>query len=192
MEKWQYRFSFFSGILFIFSFFSKELIKNSSVELSGILIFTPYILMIIYSIGIFLGYIKYALLNERKLLLYSTVLTAITYSLLIFTELISFINVITDTSLIVVIVKKSTAISFMSFGVVLFVTKKMYGKSTLLAGGVSFLFGFSLIVPVSTFVIVSQLPVFLILFILLTYIINKNEEKMKAKTVQPRFLKDRF
>lgn len=192
MEKWQYRFSFFSGILFIFSFFSKELIKNSSVELSGILIFTPYILMVIYSIGIFLGYIKYALLNERKLLLFSSVITVITYSLFILAELFSFINVVTDNSFIVAIIKKSSAISFMFFGVVLFVTKKIYGKSTLLTGGVSFLFGFSLIVPVSTFVIVSQLPVFLILFILLTYIVNKNEEKMKAKTLQPRFLKNRF
>lgn len=192
MDRWKYKYSFFCGILFILSFLSKELIKFSRVELSNILILGPYLLMVIYNLGLYLGFIKYGKLNDKKPLLWSSILVILSYSILIFIELFSNIGQIEVGSSLIKLTKNFASISLMLFAICLFLRKKIYGKSTLLAAGLTFLFSFSLIIPFTQIVGIVQLPVFLLSYALLTYVVNKNENKMKKKQPTPRFLKNRF
>lgn len=189
MDKWQYKFSFFSGILFIFSFLSKEFIKSSE---NVSLVIGSYILMIVYNTGLFLGFIKYSKLNKKIPLFFSTVLVIISYGLSVVLEMVGNMVPISANSLIYFISIHFLALSYIVFAICMFLRKKMYGKSTMLAAAFCFLFGFSFLIQFSDIVGIFRLPIFLLAYILLTYVVKKNKKKMEKKSFNQGFLKDRF
>lgn len=186
MEKWNYKFSFVSGIMFIMTFLIKELVVNSPDNLSIYIFIFPFLFMVLYSIGLFLGFIKYSLLNDRILLKYSTISTIFFYSYIVIMEFISRTSIISITNPMEIFVPKSLlGISLIIFSLSLFKIKKIYGKYTILQGLSSLLLGITFIVP---FLYLFQLPLFLIFYISLTYLVNKKIKDTNDTTYKGRLL----
>lgn len=177
MGKWKYNYSFISGILFILSFFLKELILNSPNDLSIITFVIPFIFMIVYVIGLFLGYLKYSLLNEKKLLKITSMTIMVTYPLIVAIELIDRIVDISMTHpTLIVISKYLLGFSLILFAVALFKQKKIYEKYTIFQGICSLLLGTTFLLSIPG-IFIFQLPLFLLLFFSLTYLIKKRSKK---------------
>lgn len=191
MNRWKYQYSFISGILFVLSFFSKELIINSNVD-NAISVIIPYSLMVLYIIGLLLGFIKYSVLNEKTNLFWSTISTVIFYSLRIIIELLSMLSIISENNSFIGISNYSLAIGLLIWGLVLVFQRKIYGKTTLLQGLISILFSFSMILPKNSMILILQPIIFLSLFISITYLINKNDQKLNKtkKRIKPKLLRN--
>ncbi len=191
MDKWKYKYSFLSGILFLFSFFTKELVINSN-NLTSLISYAPYLLMIVYFIGLFIGLLKYSKLNNKYPLFYTSFAVMVLYPVRVIIEFFLLTAVIDTDSSIVSTSGYSLGLVLILFGISIFLRKKIYGKLTLLQGASSILFGFSLLVPVTDIVLIFQLPIFLSFIISLTYIVNKNKNKLVKKEPTPRFLSNRY
>ncbi len=175
MEKWLYKYSFMSGILFLFSFILKEVVLFSPKAGSIAIFITPYIFMMLYVAGLFLGYLKYSILNEKVLLKFSVISLLVAYPLIILAELLERIfELSVISSMFVTIPKLLLVVSLLFFSITLFKQKKIYGKYTIFQGICSALFSISFLVPIMLY---FQLPIFLVFFISLTYLVKKKIKK---------------
>jgi hypothetical protein len=182
MEKWAYKYSFLSGILFIVSFFLKEVVLFSPKSTNIAIFITPYIFMMLYVVGLFLGYLKYSILNENFFLKLTATLLIFAYPLIILSEILDRIfNISVISPFFVTIPKFLLAVALLVFSIALFKQKKIYGKFTILQGISSALFSVSFLIPD---LFLFQLPLFLIFFISLTYLVNKKiieKEEFKGR-----------
>lgn len=181
MDKWKYKTSFISGILFIITFFFKELVVNSPEEVLPLYIVISFVFMVIYALGLFLGFVKYAILNENIFLKISTIAMMVGYSLIVIVELVDrLINFSSTLPLLVIVPKLLLGLSLVIFAIALLIQKRIYGKSTILQWISSFILGVSFLLP---HLYLLQLPFFLIYFISMTYLVNKKikEEKYSGR-----------
>lgn len=180
MNKWLYKYSFLSGILFILTFFLKEVVLFSPKAANIAIFITPYIFMILYVFGLFLGYLKYAILNEKILLKFSVIALLVTYPLIILVELLERIYEFSAiSSLFVLIPKFLLSVSLLFYSIALFKQKKIYGKLSLLQSISSALFSISFFIPIMFYL---QLPLFMIFFISVTYLVKKKLKKKEEFT----------
>lgn len=192
MNKWKYKYSFVCGILFILSFLYKEVIVISETFDNILVLWTTYLLMILYLLALFTGFLKYSLLNEKTHLFWTSITVVLFYSLRIFIESISVSGFISDNNLLIPLSNYTLAIGLFLWGITIIIQKKIYGKNTLLQGLTSILFAFSMILPLNRMIILLRPLIFLILFISITYLIKKNERKAKSQKDKnkPRMLRN--
>ncbi|MGL1891725.1 MAG: hypothetical protein OCD02_08860 [Spirochaetaceae bacterium] len=186
MEKWKYKYSFLSGILFLLSFIFKEMVVNSPKNPSVIVFIVPYIMLILYSIGLFIGFLKYSKLNDRYILFSASFFVALFYSILVLTELIDRFVSLNDISYLLIFLPNFLfSVSLIYFAVTLFIQKKIYGKLTVLQGTFALVLGLSFLVP---YLYLLRLPMFILFFISITYLILKNDNKLINKNKEPDLL----
>lgn len=175
MEKWKYKYSFFCGIFFLLSFVGKEMVLFSPKAPNTSMLVVSYLFLIIYVVGLFLGFLKYSILNQELLLKLATILLLVAYPLIILAELLERTFELSLISpLYIIIPKLLLSIVLIVFAIALFKQKKIYGKRTIFQGILSILFSVSGLFPILVY---FQLPLFFIFFISLTYLIKKKIKK---------------
>jgi len=176
VDKWSYKYSFTSGILFILSFFLKEIVLYSPKSSIIIIFVLPYIFMVLYFIGLVIGFLKYSLLNERIFLKISTISFLVTYPILVIVELLDrSISISSISFLFILIPNILLTLSLILFSISLFIQKKIYGKTTIFQGLMALILALSFFIPP---LLMFQLPFFILFFVSLTYLVNK---KLKDK-----------
>ncbi len=186
MGKWKYKYSFICGICFLISFFYKELIIFSPISDNNILITMIFLFILACVIGLFLGFLKYSLLNELIFFKATTILVLVSYPLFVIAELLDRLFAISNlSSFLIFSLNILVSASFLLWGIALLIRKKIYGKLTIIQGLFAILLALSFLIPVFIYI---KFPSFLILFISLTYLVNKNSNKLVAKKKEIRLL----
>ena len=190
MAWWKYKYSFKSGTFFIVFFFFKELVINSPNSNSIPMLVISYLMMVLTSIALFLGFVKYSRLNEKILLFWATIFTALSYLFMVVAEFMDRVfSFSKGVPSVIPFLRYFMVISLFYWSISLFIQKKIYGKSTILQGVLALLLGLSLFIPIMA---IFQLPFFILFFISITYLVNKNENKLNKKKSKLNLLNNKF
>lgn len=180
MNKWQYKYSFFSGILLVLSYISK-IVTTNVADITLLVVLFPYLLIVSYTVGLYLGFMKYSILNEKPHIFWATTTLIVFIVLRFITESLCVINVLQLGNIMLIVSNYSLAFGLLIWGVFIFDQKKIYGKSTFLQGLLACLLSFSIFVPYNAMVFLLQPIIYIAFFISCTYLVNKNENKLKPK-----------
>lgn len=172
ISKWEYKFSLFSGIFFILIFILKELFLN--ININKVLIIMIYFVLILLNASMFLGYIKYSLLNNKKMLLYTTVSLISTNILMIILECFSNANIKEISSISIISGKILTCLVLFIWSLSLIIKGKIYGHSQFLLGVIGILLAATYIVPILNYL---GLPFYLLFYMLVVIPFTKKKNK---------------
>lgn len=172
INKWEYKYGIWGTIIFLVLFTLKEIAQL--LKASPALITFVYIFMLLTLILAYFNYIKYSILNEKNLILYSTIFlisSNVLYNVMEYSSRLKILDISTKTIFSVHIIM---FIALMFWSIVIVMKKKIYGRSLYLLGVVGIILSSTYNLSI---LILIRLPLFYVFYTVLIFPFVKKKDK---------------